>query len=770
MKFLKFAPLLLALSYQVHATVACNGLGVCTTTPGVVSGVMGNYDIANDTGLPAYGFEMDYENAHSSEIGFTWDWSRFGAPTIGEYTDANGVPHAVVRYQSPKDANGNWRVHTIPATFPWATGGHSCTVATIDTGCEHFVTGMFASTRAQPTVVKYNWLVDAGNGTLKYGTGIGQPAPGATMAIPALQAPAPVQPPAPAQPAPVQPPVVQVVPVQPAPAEKAPKPPAQWGDPVWLKVTKTTTHGAKLAGNAADVVNMLVDEDKDGNGKNDWQNNQQSQVESEWYLIQSPPDGQAGGPKQQHNGAAEQVGADETITRKYEWFDFIGPAGFNGSYDGETHEQMCDAVGLDNIHGSQTAVTITDPNGDSYTYDCSAVPLVGNYLAGNMVAFENVMPLTQLEKIADTKVNVALASRTTIFGGNSPYVVTTSGNVPDGLMIDGTNGILSGTPTVAGAFTFDVNVTDSDGTTSTHTYTVNILDANGQIVAPAAACSGVQEKILQFTQLRGPDPAFSTPNQRVRYANAAFVMNGTATFAVGELATYSGVKDPSNVFCVADNVTVDPAPAVCNPPLTVLDATTNTCVVAPPVASNPPLTVRDPATNTCVVAPPAVCNPLLTVLDATTNTCVVAPPVVCNPPLTVRDPATNTCVVAPPAVCNPPLTVRDAATNTCVVAPPVVCGVNQVRDATTNTCVPAPTSCVAPAGAKAASDIHAKLTAVNGKVLTIGKKLVTLLDCAKVSYKGTAKAPVVGYDADSNKGYIVNGVTYSTSIIIDDGK
>lgn len=80
------------------------------------------------------------------------------------------------------------------------------------------------------------------------------------------------------------------------------------------------------------------------------------------------------------------------------------------------------------------------------------------------------------------------------------------------------------------------------------------------------------------------------------------------------------------------------------------------------------------------------------------------------------------------------------------------------------------TSCTVPVGAKSASDIHAKLTAVNGNQLTIGSKVVTLLDCAKITYNGTAKAPVVGYDAEANKGYVLNGVTYTTSIIIDDGK
>jgi hypothetical protein len=131
---------------------------------------------------------------------------------------------------------------------------------------------------------------------------------------------------------------------------------------------------------------------------------------------------------------------------------------------------------------------------------------------------------------------------------------------------------------------------------------------------------------------------------------------------------------------------------------------------------------------------------------------------------------TSVTVKPVPVVCTAPQ-VLDAATNTCVTP---ACPTGQVRDATTNICktpvTPTPLTCTLPAGAKSTSDIHAKLTTVNGKQLTIGSKAVTLLDCTKVTYNGHAKALVVGYDADSNKGYILNGVTYSTSIIIDDGK
>jgi uncharacterized protein YdeI (BOF family) len=73
------------------------------------------------------------------------------------------------------------------------------------------------------------------------------------------------------------------------------------------------------------------------------------------------------------------------------------------------------------------------------------------------------------------------------------------------------------------------------------------------------ACSGTKEKILQFTQIRGPNPSFTTSKQLVRFGSAAFTQKNGTIFAKGEIATYSGVKDPSNTFCVADKITLDVA-------------------------------------------------------------------------------------------------------------------------------------------------------------------------------------------------------------------
>src|SRR5512134_2705359 len=79
-----------------------------TLLPGIASasvvGFLGNFDVINDTGLTAHGFEIDLEGLHSSDITDTFGGvgrgfpsgrgfdpltsvERYGAPTITEYSN-----------------------------------------------------------------------------------------------------------------------------------------------------------------------------------------------------------------------------------------------------------------------------------------------------------------------------------------------------------------------------------------------------------------------------------------------------------------------------------------------------------------------------------------------------------------------------------------------------------------------------------------------------------------------------------------------------------
>ena len=63
-------------------------------------------------------------------------------------------------------------------------------------------------------------------------------------------------------------------------------------------------------------------------------------------------------------------------------------------------------------------------------------------------------------------------------GGAAPYTWTiTGGTAPPGLTVEPATGALQGTPTAAGAFSFTVGVTDTDGRTASSPVTMAVVNA-----------------------------------------------------------------------------------------------------------------------------------------------------------------------------------------------------------------------------------------------------------------------------------------------------
>lgn len=417
-------------------------------------GTLNNFDCVNDVvvnGNPVecHGFEIELDDIHSRDITYTYDYNHYGIPKITEDNTDPVHPKVFIRYAATRNSNGTWTAFTaIPSGPINPTNGHQFTNPSVNFGGEHFGAGYYGA----PTAVKYNWLIDDGTGNLVHGPPVYVSTPTFTY-----------YPPAGGQPLPQ----VQAVIVPPPP----PAPPVlQFGEATWVKDIKTTAHNPNKV-----ELRDLVDPDPDDPAAHNWANGEPAEVETEWRILQTEF-ANANNPKGVLEGVPEDLpGGDEVITRRYEFYKYIGPL------DAETGEAMADAVAADGIHGvgSATYATHFDPVAGEWvveTVDLSTLEVVGDFFGAQMAGFDIAPALGLIDHIPDGELGVAYAERSVVVAGGAAFLATTSGSLPDGTTLDEFTGIFSGTPTATGVFTFTVDASDTGGAAVSKTYTVTIPD------------------------------------------------------------------------------------------------------------------------------------------------------------------------------------------------------------------------------------------------------------------------------------------------------
>jgi hypothetical protein len=126
------------------------------------------------------------------------------------------------------------------------------------------------------------------------------------------------------------------------------------------------------------------------------------------------------------------------------------------------------------------------------------VKVVSLGVAGSGSYTYNTGPALLFSPPPGGEVGVVYTTTFTVTGGTSPFTWSvSSGTVPPGLTLNASTGVLSGTPTSAGTFTFTVKVTDKSGLSDSKSVSITIIA--GPSMTFAAPPGGWTHTVYLFT-------------------------------------------------------------------------------------------------------------------------------------------------------------------------------------------------------------------------------------------------------------------------------
>ena len=586
------------------ALLAC----VVFAVPALAStyGPLANFDVVNDTGSTAHGFEIDIDGIAQSDItslfGAANRWpgmERYGSPVVS--TTPTGVK---IVYEATY--NGSWSAGTPSGTLPVSPSDSCWPLGAPNYGpnypCDHFG----VSTTVNTPNVTYKWLVESSPGSSTLTPVLATvPNPVWTVGVPVVINNVPQAPP------------VNVVIVAPQPQGAY-----EFGEPRWVKVTAT---GVMQDIAVEDLVaeNAIIKQ-------------AQTQVQMEWQLLQVDS-GSPGSGQIDLTGVALDPGATGVVYR-FEFYKYTGqrdPAtnealvGPNGDTPGANGPSAGDlgafivaqnaGINFDGkippapplpiaptlnatIQGAQyglpysQAINATPGNpGDALTFSVTGLPpgltLTGNTISGtptsigtfplvitvtdttnststsgstNLVVADSPMVFPNPFTFAPATVGTPYSQTITVTGGLAPYTFADVYNRLAAVGLSIVGNAITGTPTTAGTPSVTIQATDHLGYTQSATATLVVTAAGGP--PPPVACSATN-KVITSVSLTSIDIGGGKGNPGGQTATLPASINYIApanSLVNGELETFTGTLDQQG-NCAAASLTVAPGLSLGSP-------------------------------------------------------------------------------------------------------------------------------------------------------------------------------------------------------------